>query len=146
MTVPPLGGGQDRAALAAGHVDADDGDVGRAAGGGDGVAQGDRVAGVGDDDVVGEPGCRASRSASASCGTTPIGAPGAGVAGGGQAQRAGLAGAADDGDDRAVRRTARTTRRGQRRGAADVHHREAERRRAGRRGCVAAIERPKRMA
>ena len=30
MTVPPLGGGQDRAALAAGHVDADDGDVGRA--------------------------------------------------------------------------------------------------------------------
>ena len=43
-----VGRGQDRAALAARHVDADDGQVGRSAGGGHGVAQGDRVAGVAD--------------------------------------------------------------------------------------------------
>ena len=51
-----VGGGQDRAVLAAGHVDADDGDVGRAAGRCDGRGQRDRVAGVGDRDLVGEPG------------------------------------------------------------------------------------------
>ncbi len=60
MTVPPCGGGQDRAVLAAGHVDADDGDVGRPAGGRDGRGQGQRVAGVGDDDGVGQSACRAS--------------------------------------------------------------------------------------
>ena len=44
-----------------------------------------------------------------------------------------LPAAADHGDHRAVRRTRSTTRRGQRRGAADVHHRQAELGRAGRR-------------
>ena len=92
MTVPPLGGGQDRAALAARDVDADDGDVGRPAGRGDRVAQRDRVAGVGDHDLVGEPGAASSRSASAWWGTTPMVRPAPGVAGGGEAERAGLAG------------------------------------------------------
>ena len=73
MTVPPLGGGQDRAALAAGHVDTDDRDVGGAAGARrDRLAQRDRVPGVGDGDHVGERRPSRSRSASRSCGTTPI--------------------------------------------------------------------------
>ena len=125
MTVPPGRGGQDRAALAAGHVDADHGDVGRPP---DGrrhrVAQGDRVAGIGDHHLVGEAGLPQERGLGL-VGHHADGAPGARVARRGQAQRAGLAGAADHGDHRPASYCA-TTRRGQRRGAADVHHRQAE--------------------
>ncbi len=98
MTVPPLGGGQDRAALAAGYVDADDGDVGGAAGRVDRLA----TARPGRGRRRPRPRRRApascSRSASAWCGTTPIvrAAPAAWAAA--RRQRPGLAGAADDGD------------------------------------------------
>ena len=56
-----LGGGQHRAALAAGHVHADHGDVGRAAGRLDRGGQRDRVPGVRDHHLVGQPGARAPR-------------------------------------------------------------------------------------
>ena len=55
-----------------------------------GVAQRDRVAGVGDHDLVGEPG-GPERVGLWSVGTTPIVCGGARLAGRGQAQRAGLA-------------------------------------------------------
>ena len=65
ITVPPWRGGQDRAALAAGHVHADHGDVGRAARPADRRGHADRVAGVGDHDLVGQPGApRSAGSAS----------------------------------------------------------------------------------
>ena len=51
-----LGGGQQGAALAARHVDADHGHVGRPTGSGNGARQRHRVAGVGDDHLVGEVG------------------------------------------------------------------------------------------
>ena len=96
MTVPPLGGRQDRAALAAGHVDADDRDVGGAARArSTAVGQRDRVAGVGDRDHVGEPGRARAGRPRAWCGTTPMVRARAGAPGGGQGQRAGLARAAD---------------------------------------------------
>ena len=66
-----------------------------------------------------------SRSASASVRHDADGARRAGGAGGGQAQRAGLAGAADDGDAPASA-YALDDAGGQRRRAADVHHREAQ--------------------
>ena len=79
----------------------------------DGVAQRHRVAGVADDDLVGQAGAgppSASRSASALVRYDGDGAARPGAAGGGQAQRAGLAGATDDRDHRVAsyRRTWRS--------------------------------------
>ena len=124
MTVPPGDGRQDRAALAARHVDADHGDVGRPPGRRrHRVAQRDRVAGVGDHHVVGESGL-AEEGGLVLGGHDADGAPGTGVARRGQAQRPGLAGAADDGDDGPLVLRHDPVR--QRRSAADVHHRQAQ--------------------
>ena len=126
-----LGGGQDRAALAAGHVDADDGDVGRAAGGGRPrragrsgrgrrrrrprrrarpVAQ-QRGLGLVRHDADRARGARVRRAA-ARLSEPDLPAP------------------PIDGDDRALASACATCRhdaRGQGRGAADVHHGQAER-------------------
>ena len=147
-----VGGGQDRAALAAGYVDADDRDVGRAAGRLDGGGQRDRVPGVGDRRRRRRRPPRSSRSASAWCGTTPMVRLGAG----GLAPRPATA-TPTCRPRRSPRRPrrrlcgsqpGRRTRhhpRGQRRRAADVHH--GQRQLGGRSsGSTAAIERPNRMA
>ena len=124
MTVPFGRGGQDRAALAAGHVDADHGDVGRPPDGRDHrVAQGDRIPSIGDHHVVGEAGLP-EEGGLVLVGHHAHGALGAGVARRRQAQRAGLAGPADDGDDALL--VLRDHPMCQGRGAAHVHHRQAE--------------------
>ena len=136
MTVPPLGGGQDRAALAAGHVDADDGDVGRAAGG----RPRRRAARPG-------RGRRRRRPSSASRRCRAAGRPRASVRArrrwcGGRRRRGPRPGTASRTCRRrrsrrptGPRRTAATTPAlGQRRGAADVHHRQRRARVGGRRG------------
>src|SRR6478735_2259527 len=94
-----LGGRQDGPALAAGDVDAHHGDVGRPAGGGDGVTERDRVAGVGDRDGVGEV-RTGEEVVLVLAGHHTDRAGRTGVPGGGQAEGAGLARTADDGDDR----------------------------------------------
>src|SRR6478735_4968541 len=122
-----LGGGEDRAALAPGGVDAHDGDVGRPAGGGDGVPQRDRVAGVGDRDGVGEAG-GSEEVVLGLVGHDADRAGGAGLAGGGQAEGAGLARSPDDRDDRGVPAgdVLLNDAGGESRSAADVHHAERE--------------------
>ncbi len=87
MTVPPSAVARIAPLLAAGHVDADDGDVGRAAGGRRRRrARRDRVAGVGDHHRVGQAGRRAAASRLAPrSGTTPMVRPAPARAGGGQA-------------------------------------------------------------
>ena len=90
------------------------------------VAEGDRVAGVGDDDLVGDVGVGEQRALLLERDDAD-GALGAGVLGGREAERAGLAGAADDGDDGArwsyVLLDDALGHGGR---AADVHHGEAE--------------------
>ena len=132
--------------LAAGHVDADDGDVGRLPADLDGRGQRHRVAGVGEHDLVGQPGGRSAvglgldrhhadratrrpaRRAAASDSEPHLPAPPITATVGARPGRRSL--------DHAG---------GQRRGAADVHDREREL--AGRSsGSTAAIERPKRIA
>ena len=136
MTVPPLGGRQDGAALAAGDVDADHGDVGRAAGG---AATASRRA----------TGSRASATTTSSASPLSRSSVGLGLVrddadrarapasrAAARLQRAATCRPADDGDDRrrcAVDAAAHDPR-GERRGAADVHDRQAQSRAAGRRG------------
>ena len=113
--------------LAAGDVDADDGDVG-----GPPPPRRRRARATGS---------RASASTTASASAAVVqrsplaldghdadGARGAGAPGGRERQRAALAGAADDGDHGrpALADVPRDDPGGQRRGAADVHHREGE--------------------
>ena len=123
-----LGGGQDGAVLAAGHVDADDGDVGAAPeplldGGG----QRDRVAGVGERDLVGET-CGLQRGRLCLDRDDAEGATCSRAPGRSQRHRAALARSADDGDGR--RRTPGDVglddSGGQRRCAAHVVHRHRQ--------------------
>ena len=140
-----VGGRQDRAVLAAGHVDADHGDVGRAAGRGDRLGEGDRVAGVGERDLVGEAGAREQARASASIGTTPIVRGRARRPRGRQRQRAGLAGAADHGDDAGQAASYAATTRAVSAGAPQTSI-TARASSAGRSsGSTAAMERPNRI-
>ena len=117
---------------APGHVDADDGDVGRRA---DRRGDRERVGGVGDDDPVGQARRRAARRPPPRCAPAPVSSVGPGGPGRGEDEAAGLAGRAQD-DDRARRRPARPPgrwRRGRRRRRAPRARRRRAGRRAGRR-------------
>ncbi len=88
-------GREDRAALAAGDVHADDGQVGSCPGAGDGVAQRHRVAGIADQHLVGKPRGR-EEVRLALVRYDGDGAPCTGPPSRGQAQGPGLARATDD--------------------------------------------------
>ena len=149
ITVPPCGGGQDRAALAAGHVHAHDRHVGRAAG--RLHCRRERRPGRArrrSRPASASPAAR-SAAASASSGTTPMILAGAGPAGGGQRtatrscppRRARRPRAPAACDVRAA--TTRWV-------SAGAPHTSitasGQRRRAGRRAAPPAIERPNRIA